>query len=43
MPPVLSGAFGTDNRPDRPRLSEQEIDVLREWFHCESKKHVAER
>lgn len=40
-PPALSGAFGTDTRPNRPRLSEQEINVLLEWFQCESKELVA--
>jgi DNA-binding NarL/FixJ family response regulator len=41
-PPALAGALGTDTNPNRPRLSEQEINVLREWFHCESKKSVAD-
>jgi DNA-binding NarL/FixJ family response regulator len=42
-PPVLSGAFGTDDRPHRPRLSPRESQVLLEWFHCESKEMVANR
>ncbi|OLF12062.1 LuxR family transcriptional regulator [Actinophytocola xinjiangensis] len=42
-PPVLSGAFGTDDRPHRPRLSPRESEVLLEWFHCESKDMVARR
>jgi DNA-binding NarL/FixJ family response regulator len=41
-PPALAGALGTDTRLGRPRLSEQEVNVLREWFHCESKKGVAD-
>jgi DNA-binding NarL/FixJ family response regulator len=41
-PPALAGALGTDTDPNRPKLSEQEINVLREWFHCESKKTVAD-
>jgi DNA-binding NarL/FixJ family response regulator len=41
-PPALAGALGTDTNPNRPRLSDQEINVLREWFHCESKKIVAD-
>jgi DNA-binding NarL/FixJ family response regulator len=42
-PPALSGAFGTDDRPHRPRLSPRETEVLLEWFHCESKEMVARR
>jgi DNA-binding NarL/FixJ family response regulator len=42
-PPILSGAFGTDDRPHRPRLSPRESQVLLEWFHCESKEMVARR
>jgi DNA-binding NarL/FixJ family response regulator len=42
IPPALAGALGTDTRPNRPKLSEQELNVLREWFHCESKKGVAD-
>jgi DNA-binding NarL/FixJ family response regulator len=41
LPPSLSGALGTDARSDRPRLAPREIDVLREWFHCESREMVA--
>ncbi|RKT88688.1 DNA-binding response regulator, NarL/FixJ family, contains REC and HTH domains [Saccharopolyspora antimicrobica] len=43
LPPSLSGAFGTDDRPHRPRLSPREAEVLLEWFHCESKEMVARR
>jgi DNA-binding NarL/FixJ family response regulator len=42
-PPALSGAFGTDDRPHRPRLSPRESQVLLEWFHCESKEMVARK
>ncbi|WP_305787099.1 DNA-binding response regulator [Symbioplanes lichenis] len=42
-PPALSGAFGTDDRPHRPRLSPRETEVLLEWFHSESKEMVARR
>ncbi|MFC6018589.1 DNA-binding response regulator [Plantactinospora solaniradicis] len=43
LPPMLSGAFGTDNRPDRPKLSPRETEVLLEWFRSESKEMVAKR
>jgi hypothetical protein len=39
----MSGAFATDSRPHRPRLSPRETDVLLEWFHSESKEMVARR
>ena len=42
-PPAMSGAFGTDGRRHRPRLSPRETEVLLEWFHCESKEMVARR
>jgi DNA-binding NarL/FixJ family response regulator len=42
-PPALSGAFGTDDRLHRPRLSPRETEVLLEWFHSESKEMVARR
>jgi DNA-binding NarL/FixJ family response regulator len=42
-PPTLSGVFGTDDRPHRPRLSPRESQVLLEWFRCESKEMVAKR
>lgn len=42
-PPTLSGVFGTDDRPHRPRLSPRESQVLLEWFRCESKEMVATR
>jgi DNA-binding NarL/FixJ family response regulator len=42
-PPTLSGAFGTDERSHRPRLSPREQQVLIEWFHSESKEMVARR
>jgi DNA-binding NarL/FixJ family response regulator len=40
-PPALGGAIGTDSRSHRPQLSDREIDVLVEWFQCESKEMVA--
>ncbi|WP_158894850.1 response regulator transcription factor [Amycolatopsis anabasis] len=42
-PPSLARAIGIDDRPDRPRLSPREIDVLVNWFACESKEMVAEK
>jgi DNA-binding NarL/FixJ family response regulator len=42
-PPALAGAVGTDDRRHRPRLSPRELDVLVEWFQCESKEMVAQR
>jgi DNA-binding NarL/FixJ family response regulator len=43
IPPALSGAMGTDIRPNRPNLTPRQIDVLLEWFHCESKEMVARK
>src|SRR5204863_181735 len=34
--PSLAGAMGVDQRPNRPRLAAREVDVLLEWFKCES-------
>jgi DNA-binding NarL/FixJ family response regulator len=42
-PPALSGALGTDTRVNRPKLTPRQIDVLLEWFHCESKEMVAQK
>lgn len=42
-PPALSGALGTDTRSNRPRLAPREVDVLLQWFHCESKEMVARK
>ncbi|WP_037253428.1 response regulator transcription factor [Kibdelosporangium aridum] len=42
-PPALSGALGTDTRANRPKLTQRQIDVLLEWFHCESKEMVAQK
>jgi DNA-binding NarL/FixJ family response regulator len=39
----LSGALGTDTRAHRPKLTQRQIDVLLEWFHCESKEMVAQK
>ncbi|MDT0445162.1 response regulator transcription factor [Streptomyces sp. DSM 41886] len=41
-PPGLAGAFGSDRSPGRPTLTPREIEVLLEWFQCESKAMVAE-
>lgn len=42
-PPSLSGAMASDDRPDRPALSERERDVLLAWFESDSKQLVAQR
>ncbi|AXB45371.1 response regulator transcription factor [Amycolatopsis albispora] len=42
-PPSMARAIGVDTRPDRPRLSAREVDVLVNWFACESKDMVAEK
>lgn len=42
-PPALSGAMASDDRPDRPVLSERERDVLLAWFESDSKQLVAQR
>jgi DNA-binding NarL/FixJ family response regulator len=41
--PSLAGAMGVDQRPTRPRLTPREVDVLLEWFKCESKDLVAHK
>ncbi|WP_168200972.1 response regulator transcription factor [Allokutzneria sp. NRRL B-24872] len=41
--PALAGALGTDSRGHRPKLAPREVDVLIEWFHCESKEMVARK
>ncbi|MCP3804992.1 response regulator transcription factor [Allokutzneria sp. A3M-2-11 16] len=41
VPPILAGAMGTDSRSGRPRLTPREVDVLLEWFQCESKDTVS--
>jgi DNA-binding NarL/FixJ family response regulator len=41
--PSLAGAMVADARPDRPRLSEQERNVLLLWFQSMSKESVAMR
>lgn len=43
IPPGLAGAFSADRRPNRPELAPRELEVLIEWFQCESKALVAER
>jgi DNA-binding NarL/FixJ family response regulator len=42
-PPAMARAISTDNRPDRPRLTPRETDVLVNWFACESKEMVARK
>lgn len=39
--PSLSGALVADDRPERPRLSPRETEVLRAWFAASSKELVA--
>jgi DNA-binding NarL/FixJ family response regulator len=42
-PPMLAGAISTDSRGDRPRLAPREVEVLVNWFACESKDMVAQK
>lgn len=41
--PSLAGAMGVDRNPERPQLSTRELEVLLEWFKCESKQLAADR
>ena len=41
--PALAGAMGVDTRRIRPQLAPREIDVLLEWFRCESKELVGQK
>jgi DNA-binding NarL/FixJ family response regulator len=41
--PALAGAMGVDTRRVRPLLAPREIDVLLEWFRCESKELVGHK
>jgi DNA-binding NarL/FixJ family response regulator len=41
--PSLAGAMGIDRRQNRPVLAPREVDVLLEWFRCESKDLVAQK
>lgn len=43
LTPALGGTLGTDPRAHRPQLSPREIDVLIQWFHCESKEMVGHK
>jgi two-component system nitrate/nitrite response regulator NarL len=43
VPPIVAGAMLADDRPDRPRLSEQERTALRWWFQGMPKQSVALR
>ncbi|HEU5472395.1 MAG TPA: response regulator [Actinophytocola sp.] len=42
-PPAMVRAISTDTRPDRPRPTPREVDVLVNWFACESKEMVARK
>jgi DNA-binding NarL/FixJ family response regulator len=42
-PPAMARAISTDTRPDRPRLTPREVDVLVNWFACESKEMVGRK
>jgi DNA-binding NarL/FixJ family response regulator len=39
--PSLGGAISTDHRPNRPQLSEREMETLVAWFESDSKRLVA--
>ena len=41
--PSLAGAMGIDRRQNRPMLAPREVEVLLEWFRCESKELVAQK
>jgi DNA-binding NarL/FixJ family response regulator len=41
--PSLAGAMGVDARRNRPVLTRREVEVLLEWFRCESKDLVARK
>ncbi|MEV5409813.1 response regulator transcription factor [Thermopolyspora sp. NPDC052614] len=43
VPPIMAGAYLSDTRPQRPRLSEREREALLLWFQCMSKESVARR
>jgi DNA-binding NarL/FixJ family response regulator len=42
-PPAMARAIGADTRTGRPRLAPREVDVLVNWFACESKEMVAQK
>lgn len=42
-PPTMARAISTDARPDRPKLTAREVDVLVNWFACDSKEMVARK
>ncbi|OQO92000.1 LuxR family transcriptional regulator [Saccharomonospora piscinae] len=42
-PPAMARAICTDTRPGRPALTPREVDVLVNWFACESKEMVARK
>ena len=43
LSPSLAGSMWGDARAGRPRLSDRELEVLLEWFKCDSKQLAAER
>lgn len=43
LTPMLAGAIAANRNPTQPRLSEREVEVLTQWFQCESKQLVAQR
>ncbi|MEU6414714.1 response regulator transcription factor [Microbispora sp. NPDC046933] len=43
VPPVMAGAYLSDTRPQRPRLSDREREALLLWFQSMSKESVARR
>jgi DNA-binding NarL/FixJ family response regulator len=42
-PPSMARAISSDSRPDRPQPTPREVDVLVNWFACESKDMVARK
>ncbi|XVV07622.1 response regulator [Actinosynnema sp. CA-248983] len=41
--PTMAKAISADDRADRPRLTQREVDVLVCWFACESKEMVGRK
>ncbi|UVS78729.1 response regulator [Actinokineospora sp. UTMC 2448] len=41
--PAMARAICADTRPERPRPTPREVDVLVNWFACESKEMVARK
>jgi DNA-binding NarL/FixJ family response regulator len=42
-PPTMARAISIDDRPERPRPTAREVEVLVNWFACESKDMVARK